>query len=343
MRKIGLFAAVLISLFGNNMLHVIAISDRTESSIEVFFNNPYEQHRDDTLQSMILEEIENAESRIYVATYNFTDTKTAQALIQAFKRGVEVRIVIHAENSDSDVMKDLARSGIKIQKSNSDGLMHAKFIVIDYDLTISGSANMTPGSFFYDNNFMFRIVSSEMNSIFLNEFNEMFISKKFGSNSPKTKSSPTITLEDGTKILIRFAPEDNISNSLLSLIQASKKSIYVLAYSFASNDLGNALIDRYDDGLDIKVIFEGEKAFSDSGGEARYLQKAGVPIFMDGSDDSLMHEKVFIFDESVVSAGSYNFTRSADTKNDEQILIVQNKEIVDAFLDEFDKIYEEAK
>ncbi len=343
MRKISFFAAFLFSLVWGNLLPVIAASDRTESSIEVFFNDPYEKNRDDTLQSMIIQEIKDAKNRIYVATYNFTDTKSAQALIQAAKHGVEVRIVIHSENSDSDVMKDMIRSGIKVQKSDSDGLMHSKFIVIDNDLTISGSANMTPGSFFYDNNYMFRIYSSEINTLFQDEFNEMFISKKFGSASPRTKSSPAITLEDGTRILVRFAPEDNISSSLLSLIQASQKSIYVLAYSFALNDLGNALIDRYDDGLDVMVIFEGEKAFSDSGGEARYLQRAGVPIFMDGSGDSLMHEKVFIFDESVVSAGSYNFTRSADTKNDEQVLIIQNEEIVDAFLDEFDKIYEEAK
>ncbi len=96
-------------------------------------------------------------------------------------------------------------------------------MVIDFELTISGSANMTQGSFFYDNNFMFRIVSSEDEFYLSERIQRIVHQQKIGSNSPKTKSSPTITLEDGSKILIRFAPEDNISNSLLSLIQASKR------------------------------------------------------------------------------------------------------------------------
>jgi phosphatidylserine/phosphatidylglycerophosphate/cardiolipin synthase-like enzyme len=56
---------------------------------------------------------------------------------------------------------------------------------------------------------------------------------------------------------------------------------------------------------------------------------------MDGSD-GLMHEKVFIFDKSIVAAGSYNFTRSADERNDEQILIIDNPKITEQFLREYE-------
>ena len=56
-----------------------------------------------------------------------------------------------------------------------------------------------------------------------------------------------------------------------------------------------------------------------------------------------MHEKVIILDNSVVIAGSYNFTRSADKRNDEQVLVIQSSDIANQFLSEFDKILEEAR
>lgn len=343
MLKKGIPAIVAFSILFCGLIPAYAAADKNGSSIEVFFNDPGSKNKDRTLQDMILSEINNAGDRIYVATYNFTDTKSAEALIKAVRRGVEVRLVIHSGNANNDVIGEMDKGGVHIVESVSDGLMHAKYMILDKNLTISGSANMTPGSFFYDNNYMIRIISPEVNAIFRDEFNEMFIDKKFGSNSPKSKPASIITLDDGTRLLIRFSPEDGINNTLLSLVNAAKESIYVLAYSFASNNLGQALINRYDEGLDVIVVFEEEKAFTDSGGEAEFLKRAGVPIYLDGNDDNLMHEKVFIFDESIVSAGSYNFTRSAETRNDEQVLIIQNEEIVDAFMDEFDKIYEDAK
>ena len=57
----------------------------------------------------------------------------------------------------------------------------------------------------------------------------------------------------------------------------------------------------------------------------------------------MMHEKVIILDGKVVIAGSYNFTRSADKRNDEQVLVISDPEIADLFLGEFDKILAEAK
>lgn len=329
----------LCALFlGISQIFVSASPERKQdTSIEVYFNDPFDEKQDRTIQSMILDAIENAESQIDIATYNFTDTWSRDALVQAMNRGVEVRIVIHSENSDKDVLRALENQGAEIQKSRSDGLMHSKFIVIDQDITISGSANMTPGSFFYDNNFMILIRDNEVAALFRDEFDEMFVDKKFGSNSPQTESTGVITLDDGTRLLILFSPEDSIENVLESLTYASKESIHMLAYSFSSDDLGKALISQYDDGVNVEVIFEKDKAYTDGGGEAEFLKRAGVPIYMDGLD-GLMHEKVMIFDESVVAAGSYNYTRAADERNDEQVLIISSKEIADLFLAEFEKI-----
>ncbi len=333
MKKVLLFVFVIICL---NAAAVWA------NPIEVYFNDPYHNERDRTIQDMILKDIKGAKNTIDLATYNYTDTKTAQALIDAVHRGVKVRMVIDEDNYNKKVVNQLHDGGVKIISAKSSGLMHAKYIIIDGKIVISGSANMTLASFSYDNNFMIRMESPDAAKVFTAEFEEMYLDLIFGENSPKTKAAPSIKLNDGTTVYIRFSPDDGIDDMIESLIQAANNSVYMLAYSFASRDIAERLEAADDDGLDVIVICEDSKAYTDGGGQCGPLSEAGVQVYVDGYPDNLMHEKVIILDDSVVIAGSYNFTRSADKRNDEQVLVIQSKDIAKLFLAEFDKILEEA-
>ena len=115
--------------------------------LEVYFNDPYDNPKDRTIQNMILDDLRGAKKTIDVATYNYTDTKTAQALIDAVHRGVAVRLVIDEDNANKNVVNDLRDGGVKVISAQSSGLMHAKYIIIDGKIVISGSANMTLSSF----------------------------------------------------------------------------------------------------------------------------------------------------------------------------------------------------
>ncbi len=311
--------------------------------IEVYFNDPYDNPKDRTIQNMILKDIKGAKSTIDLATYNYTDTKTAQALIDAVHRGVKVRMVIDEDNYNKKVVDQLHDGGVRIISARSSGLMHAKYIIIDGKIVISGSANMTLASFSDDNNFMIRMESPEAAKIFTDEFEEMYLDLIFGEQSPKTKPASPVKLSDGTTVYIRFSPDDGIDDMIESLIQAANDSVYMLAYSFASRDISERLQAADRDGLDVIVICEDGKAYTDGGGQCGPLAEKGVAVYVDGYPNKLMHEKAIILDNSVVIAGSYNFTRSADKRNDEQVLVIQSREIANEFLAEFDKILEEAR
>ena len=336
MKKLVLFAiaAVILCL---NAAAVFA------EPLEVFFNDPYNNPKDRTIQNMILDDIRGAKKTIDLATYNYTDTKTAQALIDAVHRGVAVRVVIDEENAGKNVVNDLRDGGVKVIVAESNGLMHAKYIIIDGKVVISGSANMTLSSFSSDNNFMIRMESEEAAAIFTDEFEEMYEDCLFGENSPRSKSASAVKLSDGTPVYVRFSPDDGIDDMIESLISAANESIYMLAYSFASRDIAERLEAADNDGLDVIVICEDGKAYTDGGGQCGPLSEAGLQVYVDGYPDTLMHEKVIILDDKVVIAGSYNFTRSADKRNDEQVLVISNPEIADLFLGEFDKILADSK
>ena len=63
---------------------------------------------------------------------------------------------------------------------------------------------------------------------------------------------------------------------------------------------------------------------------------------MIGFPNKIEHEKVMIIDARIVIVGSYNFTRSADTRNDENVVVIYNEAIAEEFMREFQRLYQEA-
>jgi phosphatidylserine/phosphatidylglycerophosphate/cardiolipin synthase-like enzyme len=61
-------------------------------------------------------------------------------------------------------------------------------------------------------------------------------------------------------------------------------------------------------------------------------------VHLDGNPYNL-HSKVFIIDRQTVITGSYNFTQSADRSNDENVLIIHNAAVAQAFFAEWQKVW----
>ena len=89
-------------------------------------------------------------------------------------------------------------------------------------------------------------------------------------------------------------------------------------------------------------MFEEYQYQTNTGTEFDNLKGAGIDVRLDGNPRN-MHHKVIIIDGSIVVTGSYNFSRSAEERNDENILVIHSPEVAEAFLEEFDKILAEAK
>ena len=81
---------------------------------------------------------------------------------------------------------------------------------------------------------------------------------------------------------------------------------------------------------------------SNTGGDYQHLLENGIDVRLDGNPKS-MHHKVIIIDGRIVATGSYNFSKSARTRNDENTLILHDSKIADVFLDEFERVWELAE
>ena len=55
-----------------------------------------------------------------------------------------------------------------------------------------------------------------------------------------------------------------------------------------------------------------------------------------------MNHKVFIIDDQIVVTGSFNFSRSADESNDENMVFLNNENIAEGYIAEFERVWADA-
>jgi len=285
----------------------------------------------------LVDAIDKARLSIDVAAYSLSLNSVRYALIHAHERGVTVRIVMESTNMDNSDPQALIEAGIPIVGDEQQGLMHDKFMVIDKSEVWLGSMNFTDSGTYEDNNNMIRVRSTKLAENYTTEFDEMFNDNLFGENVRAATPHPELTI-DGVDVKNYFSPDDGILNVLAPLLNSAKESIYFLAFSFTSNELGDIVRAKSAAGLTIKGVMDEEQVKSNQGTEYDPFLQAGLAVRMDGND-GLMHHKVFIIDEKIVVLGSYNFSQAAETRNDENILIIYDQAIAQEFIKEFERIW----
>jgi phosphatidylserine/phosphatidylglycerophosphate/cardiolipin synthase-like enzyme len=214
-------------------------------------------------------------------------------------------------------------------------------VVIDHADVWTGSMNYTTSGTYEDNNDLILIHSTQVAQDYTTEFNEMFEKNMFGPDTLANTPYPSVTI-DGTRVEIYFSPDDGVAAKILSLIKSAQKSIYFLAYSFTVNELGNAIRQRAADGLTVAGVMDDGQVNSNLGTEYDPFMQAGLDVRRDGNP-GLMHHKVLIIDRSIVVTGSYNFSASAETSNDENVVIIHSADAAESYLAEFQRVYDQAR
>ena len=288
----------------------------------------------------LVKAINEARLSVDVAAYSLSLNSVRFALINAHKRGVQVRAVMETDNLDRSDPQALIAAGIPIVGDEQPGLMHDKFIVIDKSEVWTGSMNFTDSGTYEDNNNIMRILSKPIAENYGTEFDEMFVDHLFGPNVRANTPNPTVTI-DGIRLDNYFSPDDGVLNPLTEALNGAQKSIYFLAYSFTANELGNIVRAKKAAGLKVEGVMEAEQVNSNQGTEYDPFKQAGVEVRKDGNP-GLMHHKVFIIDGKIVAFGSYNFSQSAEDRNDENMLIVYNEAVAQQFLEEFARVWAQA-
>ena len=221
--------------------------------------------------------------------------------------------------------------------------MHNKYVVIDGRILWIGSMNFTSNGIYCNNNNIVRINSPRLVANYTAEMDEMYVERLFGPDSPQNTANETVSI-GGIEVENYHGPEKEISLIISRRVARAESEILFMAFSFTDEQIGESLLGRADAGVIVRGVFE--RVGSDT--PFSYyapLEQARLPnvaVLTDGNPQ-VMHHKVFIIDRSTVIFGSFNFSDSANRRNDENILIVHDPEFASFFLEEFEAVWVEAQ
>lgn len=309
--------------------------------ISLYFTAPANDEYRGGLDQYIVEAIDQARSQVDAALYDLNLWSIRNAFIRAHKRGVLVRLVLEGDSLDRPEIQELISAGIPVVADESESLMHNKFLVIDHAEVWTGSMNLTLNGAYRHLNNLVQIRSSRLAENFTEEFEEMYMDGFFGEVSLENTPHPVLEI-DGTRIETYFSPDDSTAERLIHLILEAEDSIDFLYYAFTSDDIADALIYQANQGIQVRGVVDSYQESAGLGGEFQRLRDHGLNVLLDGHPEK-MHHKVIIIDGEIVVTGSYNLTRSAEIKNDENTLVIHDRDVAEIFLAEFEWIFQDGK
>lgn len=130
---------------------------------------------------------------------------------------------------------------------------------------------------------------------------------------------------------VYFSPNGGATHAIVSEILAARQEIIVQAYSFTSKPIAKALLDAHKRGVRVDAILDKSQK-SDNYSSATFLFNEGIAVLID-SRHAIAHNKIMIIDKSVLITGSFNFTKAAEEKNAENLLIMKgNPKLIERYL-----------
>lgn len=132
-----------------------------------------------------------------------------------------------------------------------------------------------------------------------------------------------------------FTPgPESCAEQIVDRLDEAKASVRVQAYYLTQPLILRAIATAKKRGLDVEVILDKSQDRRNSTGSrytgATYLANAGVPVWIDDAP-AIAHNKIIILDDHTVLTGSFNFTKSADTRNAENVVIIDSAEVAAHF------------
>jgi phospholipase D len=123
-------------------------------------------------------------------------------------------------------------------------------------------------------------------------------------------------------------PKFDCIKALIDIINNAKHSVHIAIYSLTEPHIVDSIIAAHKRGIKISLILDVHE--SKMRNEALMINKltnAGIDIRLATRQTALMHNKVLIVDNDKVATGSFNYTISAEKKNDENLVVLEGTDV----------------
>lgn len=275
----------------------------------------------------LVNEINSAQNSIDFAIYGYTKVPELQkALEKAQSRGVKVRFVYDLDGNNNNIYPDtkyLTRILMNSRADNAPQLMHDKFFVFDNKTVLTGSANISNTDMSgFNSNVVILINSAEIVEIYSQEFEQMYDGKFHKQKAPLK----LLQDKENQPLQIYFSPQDRaITKQVIPLIDNSQKYVYMPVFLITHKGLTESLIKAANRGVAVKIILDATNAHGNVS-KIKILRQNGIQVKTENFAGKL-HSKSIIIDDLYTVIGSMNFSKSGESVNDENMVIIKDKNI----------------
>lgn len=140
---------------------------------------------------------------------------------------------------------------------------------------------------------------------------------------------------------IQTAFDRNCEQLVIKAIKEADDEIVGAIYTFTRRSIANALINASDKGVDVELKLDMKQAEWDGTKTLiRKMRAAGIKVTRIRMEKkgTHMHHKFIVVDEEIVVTGSYNYTTSATTENNENAIRVESRDAADAYIEAYESI-----
>ena len=132
------------------------------------------------------------------------------------------------------------------------------------------------------------------------------------------------------RIAVYFSPNGGATDAVVRELNAAKTQVLMQAYSFTSAPIAKAVVEAHKRGVKILAVVDKSNE-TDKYSAATFLTNAGIPPLID-DQHAIAHNKVMVIDSTTILTGSFNFTKAAEEKNAENLLVIKDaSELVQAY------------
>jgi len=138
---------------------------------------------------------------------------------------------------------------------------------------------------------------------------------------------------------VYFSPGTDIIETLSGLLSQATKTLDICIFTITDERLAGEIYNCHQRGIQVRIITDDQKMY-DHGSAIKELKQAGIPVKIDHSRYH-MHHKFGIIDSRIVFTGSFNWTYSASSHNQENLLVTSNFDIVTQYTGQYEILWEE--
>lgn len=281
------------------------------------------------IEKEIIKNINNSSKSITIMAFDFDNANIIEALIEASKRNVRIKIICDLKNTPEQALKIFQFQNWLVNYK-SKNLMHHKILIFDEKIVALGSMNLSVSCIYVNNNDFYFIRNEKIAKMFENYFDYL----ASGKNSELMKKPQLI---DGITFYFANSPYYNINDYISNLIDNSKSRI-IFAYStFTNQNIANIIIKNVESKkLFFFGILEKRNAYSKYSTYNTFLNN-NFNVYLD-RNDYYMHHKLMIIDNIIIT-GSYAISNRKNSEksiefNDDLSFSFEDKKISD-FLVEY--------